>query len=220
MDRFSLTRTDTPSPNVDWIADSFLESNAQRTIPIEIDEPWPSVTEFAESGKLVLGLFPAFLNIDMRFHRAIREAGALVCTFPVEQLKIASNLVPLLNIGSVVTLARDLPRVRSEVEVSAPNTSLNYLAILAPGETPAQDSETSMCYEIHFAPGIPAFIECPSHREAVHRFHPSARFEWRFDAGQAYAHDPRQRFAEASFPYHTYNSDECSCGASVSITVN
>ncbi|MCE9541454.1 hypothetical protein K8R03_02745 [Candidatus Kaiserbacteria bacterium] len=211
----------------DWVTNSFGPSDprALDIVPVKCDEPWETLETFTRkcAPHLVLGLFPAFLQIDTRFHRAIHSLGLPVCTMVEEQAKIAAAVVGHLDIGGVVLLQSACTVFERELAKFKPAMTVRYLAILAPEERPGiAHGEIDILFELHLVPGIVGLFQCEQARDSARIFHPNDRFVWEFADSKAWVSDnDGRRFSHAEIPQPVFpHETQCACGRSTSLRLN
>lgn len=203
----------------DWITNSFDRGNPEAldVVPIQNDEPWETIPMLAHLFKprLILGLFPAFLQIDTRYHHAIRALGMPVCTIAEEQIKVAASLVKLLRVGGIIVMQSALESFKNEIEEYAPDAELYYQVVLAPDERPLFAPNTkNIFYELHLVPGVVGLFQCAHANREKNVFHPNERFVWEFEHSRAWVSDRKEgRFSKAEIPQSVFvRGIPCPCG--------
>lgn len=233
---FSLLHKHTPDPSrgaVDWISNQFDERRLEtlQIVPVPHSEPWETVGMLSDmfKPKMILGIFPAFLQIELRFHGAIRSLGMPVCTVVDKQIGAGVALIEELRIGGIVLTQSLLASCMEEVRRANTAEPLYYQAITGLEEKnilSVDSSAASRCRvfnEVHLIPGIIGFFQCPHLAEkGTDIFHPSDRFVWEFDETSAQVTDVRAAplFSRTPLPRGVEVRDSrCPCGRTIELSL-
>lgn len=208
---------DSSDGNIDWVPSTFSpEIENLEVIPLKRDEPWETIRLHSSifSPRLILGIFPAFLQLDIRFHFAVRTLGMEALSVAPEQMRGGLALVESMDIGGIVLTKSAFLSTTEELRSYAPDSELYFQIVLGPDEQPLRTEQKNVFHEVHLVPGVVGLYQCASLASSVPRaFHMSNRFEWEREDDDLFVCDRDARFARTRFPQKaTVVEKNCACG--------
>ncbi len=178
----------------DWIANS-MEATPSSLDVVEVgsSEPWETISHFhaAYAPKLLLGIFPSYLQIDARFYRAVRSLGLSSLIVAQEQMQAGIALIEPLLIGGIVTTSGAYAHCKENLQALSPAANPYVQVVLGVHERPFE-AGPSVFFEVHDTPGLPLLYQC--------------------DALKGGDFHPTKRFSAGSVPNVTVSQNPCACG--------
>ncbi len=154
----------------DWIANSLSATpDTLATVAVDEQEPWETISLFHKqySPTLLLGIFPSYLQLDLRFYRAVRQLGMSSLTVPQEQMQAGLALIESFSIGGIVTTGGALQQCLNDLRTFAPKSDPYVQVVLDVHERPFKVPDR-VFFEIQATPGIPLLYQCPHLKEHFH----------------------------------------------------
>src|SRR6185369_3194921 len=123
----------------DWIAHSVeAKPDALNVVEVGESELWEPMSYFHQrfAPQMLLGIFPSYLQIDIRFYRAVRSLGMSSLAVAQEQMRAGIALIEQLSIGGIVTTAGAYPIVVDALREHSPNSNPYIQVVLGLHERP------------------------------------------------------------------------------------
>ncbi len=162
----------------DWIVDSFDDiSEALDVVEVDRNEPWETIPYFhdAFSPQLILGIFPSYLQIDLRFYRAVRALPMSALSVAQEQMQAGLALIEPLSIGGIVLTESAVEACLKNLSLFAPDANPYMQIILSPSSIVKPMQRKNTFFEVHNVPSVVLLYQCV-HLGGSDTFHPSGRF--------------------------------------------
>ena len=206
----------------DWVPNTTDRTNLPDldVVPLDKDEPWETIRLLAGVfyPTLILGLFPAFSQYDIRFHRAIRSLPypMPVSNIAEERARVAVALIDPVHVDAVVTMRQGFKNFQRELGEHPARERLYYQIVLGLGEMPdTPPGKGRLFYEVHAVPSMVVLYQCEhvQKESKAHVFHTNTRFTWEFEGQNAFMTDlEKGRFMRVLLPYRLERLDtRCSC---------
>ncbi len=188
--------------DADWVPSTFdTESfDTMRVIDIPRTQLWETIPIYLRSAHAILGIFPAFLQLDIRFHRTMRALGKPAFSVAEEQMRPGIALIPSMRIDTILLRYDAIERCMHALKDTS--SVPRMIAILSPNETP-RSFGSSVQFEMHVLPGVVGLFQCDALRGETRAFHPTDHFD------------------SAGYPHKTHGGATlCPCGTARTILLD